>query len=519
MPASKIVVYFTPDVREIGRIPINDIKFETTKGTDEQFRGTYKISIEDPSLINGQCVTTKATIASTASLIFKWHCFGELTKYVFQTNDYFEIWDTADSNDEWCFFRGVLNHVSLSEQGNQKRVTLMLENACGWVLGDNAIYYLHPLIIARGQAPTNFFDPIKTRYGWLQGGNLTNKWDDLQIERIKKPSELLETLINKIGNVRINLLKKDWYDNSKAIKPISYITESQVEKNDIFIPDKLSEMEGSILDILKQYQGSPFCEMFLTETSYGSIFRWRNSRWRDYTGELCMREYAGYPQNLVSIYTNPAQIFSSTKKSPAAQGSDYAFEKFYKGPISENINRTNDDVVNAIYLYPATMDIKDNVPAMVIAQTRYDENSAKNILDLNSIIRHGYKPITLKLPFIPQYMDQEAFSKTIKDNRFDTEDANYTNIGKFLSEYSEYAASMYRNIQNASNGQDTFQTNLHVTIADDYRIVRNQEEDSFWINVNQITWYLDPENPTTVIEWDRGFERKRYMISAKDRNI
>lgn len=514
MPSPKIVLYFTPDTEEIGRIPMSRIKFETTKNF-ETTRGKYKISFNNPCFLEATCESRKKAILSKATLTFKNTCFGELTKYIFKTSDYFEIWDLADPDDEWCFFRGMVNQVAKNQEGQKKTISLMLENACGYALGDNSIYYLHPLIIAKGQAPTNFFNPIKTLYGWIDGsGNATEKFESLEIDRIKSPSKLLETLVDKIANVRIELLRKTFYDNSEAIKSIAFYTGSEVEKNNIFIADRMSEMEGSILKVLQQYQGDPFCELFMIETRYRSVIRWRNTRWRDYNEDFCMMGYQGEAENLVTLYTDPTQ-YSSTKKSIYSQTGDYKFEKFFSGIINEKSNETIQDAVNAIFLYPATMDVKNNVPAMVIAQTRYDQDGAKKILNLNSIIRHGYRPITIRLPFIPQYMDAEAFSNTAKGNRDKVNDANYTNVGRFLSEYTEYASAMYKNIQNASNGQDVFQNNLHVTIADDYRIIRNKSDKEFFINVHGITWNFNATNPTTVFEWDRGFERETVIDSFK----
>ncbi|UCE67099.1 MAG: hypothetical protein JSU85_03545, partial [Candidatus Zixiibacteriota bacterium] len=261
MPAQKIVLYFTPDVRQIGRIFIDDIKFETSDDLD---RGRYRISLNHPYFIEGSCSAPKFSAVSEATLTFQSQCFGEPTKYVFRNNDYFEIWDVTPG-DEWCYFRGMVKQISNMESGNVKRTSLMLANAAGWALGDNSIYYLRPLFIAKDNIPISFFNPIKTRYGWLMGGKETKSFKKIQIELIKKPSGLLNTLINKVANVRINLLRKEFYDNSKAISKIDYFTERNVEKNNIFVANKLAEMEGSILNILKKFEGRPFSEIFLLE--------------------------------------------------------------------------------------------------------------------------------------------------------------------------------------------------------------------------------------------------------------
>ena len=161
MPAQKIVLYFTPDVKETGRIPLSDIKFDTSKYLE---RGKYEISLNHPCFIDGNCSSLKSSIKSTASLTFTSKCFGEKTKHVFKVNDYFEIWDTADEDDSWCYFRGVVQQTSSDYQGNQRRYTINLENAAGWILGDNSVYYLRPLIIAKTHTPDNFFKPIKEVY-------------------------------------------------------------------------------------------------------------------------------------------------------------------------------------------------------------------------------------------------------------------------------------------------------------------------------------------------------------------
>ena len=149
-------------------------------------------------------------------------------------------------------------------------------------------------------------------------------------------------------------------------------------------------------------------------------------------------------------------------------------------------------------------------------QTRYDQDGSKDLLDLDSIIRHGYKPITIKLPFIPGYMEAQAFNDSIKSQRLGTIDSNYNSIGEYLSEYTAYAASMYRNIQSSGNGASVSQNNIHATVADDYRIIRAYNENNLLVNVNKITWYFDPDEPRTVFEWDRGFEKPIEEIEVEE---
>lgn len=506
MTQQKIIVYFTPDITATGRIPISDIRFDETKGDDKK-RGRFEISIKHPDLLEGMCTSHKSAIKSTASLTFLSKCFGVRTKYVFKTSDYFEIWDTSDPDDPWCYFRGTVKQRSRSFQGDKRTYTLTLENAGGWLLGDNSIYYLRPLIIAKDQTPSKFFDPIKSRYGWLQNGKNTQAWENLQIERVKSPGSLMETLIEKIVNVRVDLLRKDFYDNQEAIKTLAYYTGSEVDKNTVFVADKLSEMEGSILQILQKFEGRPFSEIFLVESKFRSVIFWRNTRWRDYREELCMGQYAGSPENLITLYDDPKIKFSGGERSIDYSGSEgYKQEKQYSGMINDNGNTTTDDVANSVFLYPSSMGSRDVVPATVIHQTRYDQDGAKNILDLNSIIRHGYRPITIELPFIPPYMEQSQYSDADIANRVNVRNANYQSIGQYLSEFTAYAAAMFRNIQDAENGQSVFQNNLHVTIADDYRVVGAPDEDPSFINVNRITWYFDATAPRTTLEWDRKFE-------------
>jgi len=147
MPAQKIVLYFTPDIQEPGRIPLSDIKFDTSKYLE---RGKYEISLNHPCFISGNCASVKSSVKSTATLTFLSKCFGDLSKcfgektnHVFKVNDYFEIWDTADKDDSWCYFRGIIQQTSSDHQGSQRRYTVNLENAAGWILGDNSIYYLN----------------------------------------------------------------------------------------------------------------------------------------------------------------------------------------------------------------------------------------------------------------------------------------------------------------------------------------------------------------------------------------
>ena len=164
MPSPKIVLYFTPDVKEIGRIPIDSIKFEPSAYPQ---KGRYQISLKHSCFISGNCSSSKFAVKSTASLTFQDKSFGEKTKYIFKKNDYFEIWDEADIVRPWCFFRGVVTQRSKSDSGEEKRLTLTLENAGGWLLGDNSVYYLGSLIVARGQTANPYFKPIKEKYGWL----------------------------------------------------------------------------------------------------------------------------------------------------------------------------------------------------------------------------------------------------------------------------------------------------------------------------------------------------------------
>lgn len=512
MPSPKIVLYFTPDVREIGRIPLSDIQFEES---DKPDRGKYQISLKHPCFLEGNCSTLKSAIESSATLTFKWFCFGEKTKHVFKVNDYFEIWDDSILANEWCFFRGVVNQTSSDEQGNKKTVTLHLKNAGGWSLGDNAVYYLSQLIIIRGQVASNFFRQIKTKYGWLDsGGNETPKGEKLGISKIKTPGELLETLVNGFGNERIKLLKEIFYDNHESIKQIEFFTGSEVAKNKVVVADRLSNMEGSILNILKKFEGRPFSEIFIVETREKTKIIWRNTRWRDYQEKLCMGIYSGASENLITMYSDNNVNYFEDKFYTNSEGP--INEKQYSGIISEPINKTNDDVVNGIFLFPASYGHKANVPTMVMEQTQYDEDNAKKILDLNSIIRHGYRPVEIELPFIPDYMDSSEFSSSSIEKRKEAERSNTNLKAQYLSEFTGYAYAMYKNIQNSGNGASVFQNNLHATVADDFRIIRgksdelrNNDTESLYVNVKKITWYFDPSAPRTVLEWDRGFENVR----------
>ncbi len=179
MIAPKITIYFTPDIKEPGRIPINDIKFSAA---DDQKRGRYQLDLSIPCLVNAMCTSHRSAIKSTASITFKSTCFGERSEYVFKTNDYFEIWNTADVNNPWCYFRGVVQQTSRSWTAKKRSFSLMLENAGGWLLGDNAIYYLGQLIITNQHATTDLFKAIKTRYGWAnQDGSPHAKGQALEL--------------------------------------------------------------------------------------------------------------------------------------------------------------------------------------------------------------------------------------------------------------------------------------------------------------------------------------------------
>ena len=57
--------------------------------------------------------------------------------------------------------------------------------------------------------------------------------------------------------------------------------------------------------------------------------------------------------------------------------------------------------------------------------------------------------------------------------------------------------------------------NQHIQVIDDFRIIRENkntagisEDENLFVNVNKITWYFSANDPRTVIEWDRGFEKE-----------
>lgn len=502
----KITIYFTPDVGQPGRILISDINFTTS---EDLKRGRYQLDLSVPCLVSAMCTSHRSSIESTGSITFKSTCFGEESEYVFKNSDYFEIWNTADADNPWCYFRGVVKQTKQSWTGDKRTFTLILSNAGGWLLGDNAIYYLGQLIITQQHVTSNFFNPIKVKYGWANAaGKETAKGAALNLLKVKTPSQLLETLVNKIANERVNLLKSDFYDEQDSIKTVDYKTGSEVEKNGVFVIDKMSEMEGSILNILKQFEGRPFAEIFMIENKEKTKIIWRNSRWFDSDDALCMGDNSGKSENIVSLYTDPNVNYTNTTiQSDFSSQNGYESEKQFSGFITEDKNKTSDDVVNAFYVYPVGFDTKRNIPTTVITQTSYDEDKARQILDLDSIIRYGYKPISVTLPFIPDFGDQESFNANDPETRKKIEDANKRAQGAFMLEYTGYLAKMFTNIQNSGNGQTTFQNNLECTVADDYRIFRTKQQSPSFVNVHQITWYFNARNPKTVFQWDRGFER------------
>jgi hypothetical protein len=512
MPSPKIVIYFTPDVKEIGRIPISDIKYEESK---KQERGKKVISLKTPDLINANCSSLRSDIKSTAVLNFKSvTSFGEQTKFVFKVNDYFEIWNEADPDDNFCYFRGVVNQVTSNYTGDERVISLMLENAGGWAFGDNSIYYLSPLIITQQHSTSKFFDPIKTKYGWLENGKETDAAKAIDFTKIKTASKLLETLVNSYVNRRIEILREEFYNNSE-IPNIEVSVGDNVSGNQLFIADKMAQMEGSIINILRKYEGRPFAEMFMVENKDKTKVFWRNSRWRDQDNILCMADQAGAAENLVLLYTDPKAKIPSNRQFIDNSQEGYKSAWQYSGFISENINRSNADVVNGIFIYPAVFSTKSNVPTSVLNQSQYDTFDAKQLLDLNSVIRHGYKPLEIRLPFIPSYMESKDYNDSSIDKRDKTRESIYTTQGEYLQQYTQYAYSMFQNIQNSGNGATVFQNNLHVSVADDYRIIRERSEEQFYVNVHKITWYFDANAPKTVFEWDRGFERNKLEDTAK----
>lgn len=514
----KITIYFTPDIREPGRIPIADIEFTASQ---ELKRGRFQIDLSVPCLINADCSSHRSSIKSTANINFQSKCFGEQSEYIFKTNDYFEIWNTADVNDPWCYFRGVVAQTSKSWTANKRSFSLTLDNAGGWLLGDNAIYYLGQLMITKQHTTTNFFNAIKVRYGWATtAGKNTESGDDLGLLKVKSPRQLLDTLIGAICNKRVGILRNEFYGDPNSIpkepppdsiKPLDYTTGNEVNEGgnrNVFIVDKLSEMEGSILEILKKFEGRPFAEIFIVENKEKSKLIWRNSRWHDSDDALCMSDKSGKAEDIVSLYTDPTVNFTNTTISSAFSAqNDYKSEKQFSGFLKEDSNKTTEDVVNAFYIYPVGFDTKQNIPAVIITQTAYDQEGARQILDENSVIRHGYRPIVIKLPFIPDFGNPVEFNSKDPEKRGSDLQANKRQQAAIMTEYTGYAAKMFKNVQNSGNGQTVMQNNLECTVADDFRIFRTQQESPFFVNVHQIKWYFDATTPRTVFQWDRGFER------------
>jgi len=475
MPAPKIVIYFTPDASMIERKGE-----EYLLPSDKTSKGLYQI-VPDPDgsfFIEGSANIAKSAVMGSASLTFVHKFAGVEARDLFKVNDYFEIWD---ENADWCYFRGMVSDTGSDYLGDRKVFTLTLENAGGWVLGDNGIYYLHEKIILK-DGLQDLFKEIRGRYGII--GKLEAKTKEMS------PNDFVNLVIDNICNKRISLIKNLYFKFHPAIKPLLYNVDDNFKNRRVQISLKLSNIEGSIWNVLKLWEGYPFCEMFLREKKEGTELVWRYSRWRDETGRLCIDDQAKDEKPIV-FYADPR---AETKEGE------------FKGWINENTKRNKEGYYNAIHV--KANDHRISVPTSIAMQLKAAPGINKMILNEDSVIRHGHRPRSVNLPFVPSHMTPEEFSKAKKPQR-DTINANQKNsLAEELAKHTKYLYKMYRNIQDSMNGAWVFQGNLPVDLAKDFMLVTTQDKPALRVTSHMITWYFSATAPRTVLEWSRGFENE-----------
>ncbi len=493
MNRQKIVFYFTPDIS----LQKRDLSW--MEASKNKSKGLYILSfgkVDESIIKDATCNSIKSAQESTATINLVGIYGGYDTDDLFFVNDYFEIWDEANN---WCHFRGMLRNKNRTVGGSSKDISLDLVNAGGWVFNDRSIYYINPVVASSfGVTKSTLFTGLKTKYGLL------NKTIQQEISDIftkdTTPNKYLEFLVNKICNVRIGSIRKDFFSDSIAVKDI--VPEADINFNDrrILVSRRKSQVEGAIWDALKMFEGYPFCQMFIEEGEQQTRIKWRYSRWRDNTGRLCMDTLAEDKPPIVLYADDKAEIE----------------EDELKGIIDKQENETITGIVNAFFLTPWSSAKLSNSLAQQISAVGSDPTI---VLDEKSILRNGYIPQELKIPFLPEsiagVLDHEFDDDSPSKNRERILKRTKT-VGEELVFYTKILKRMYTEYKRAKTGSLIFKNNLPIPIGRDIELVESELSGDVrtHMSLNKITQYFDGKVPRTILEYSRGFKKiGRNVIS------
>lgn len=490
MSRQKIVFYFTPDTQVADR-EIGKSIFPTS---DDKSKGLYKFEFDKSfaqSLIKTATSNSiKSSQESTATINLASIFLNQETDNLFYVDDYWEIWDEAN---DWCHFRGMVRSKNRTKTGRERTLSLELANAGWWVLGDRSIYYINPILTGSvGVNRSELFTGIKSKYGLLG--------KDTELKEIftkdTTPKKYLDFLIGAICNPRINAIREDNFDNSEAIKNVIPEADASFNDKSIVVSRRKSQVEGSIWDALKLWEGYPWCQMFLEEGKSQTRVKWRYSRWKDNTGSICMGELAED--------VDPIRIFADKKHNNS--------EDEYTGLIKKIENETATGIINAFFVTPwdgAT------VESSIIQQMSVTGDSdSKVILDEDSIIRNGYIPQEIKLPFIPTTISgptSKELDGLSPQGIKDIVAKRFTTVGEEMLFYAKILKKMYTQYKTAKSGTLIMENNIPIQISRDLELYEkeigsNGDEQVTHTSLNKITQYFDPSSPTTVLEYSRGFK-------------
>lgn len=497
MKRQKIVFYFTPDdgVKSRNSLWQEIGPSQSQSGFENKGRFAFEFSNKSPIVISANCNSIKSAQESTASITLAGIYGGIETSDIFFVNDYWEIWDEANN---WCHFRGMVRSKNRTVTGGSKTLTLDLANAGWWVFADKSIFYINPILTGKfGAAKSTLFTGIKGKYGLI---GKTNAEDLLKTKEVKEifqksttPKKYLEFLVNNICNPRIGYIRNNYFTASNAIKEIVPEADDNFKDRQILISRRKSQVEGAVWDALKMFEGYPFCQLFIEEGEKNTRIKWRYSRWRDDSGLLCMGTLAKDIPPIV-IYANDNEQIEDNE---------------FKGVIQKIENETVTGVVNAYFLTPWST---AKLSSSLIQQMAAGADST-TLLDEDSILRNGYNPQELKIPFIPESIagvTDAEFDEGTADSNKSTLNKRAETVGTELVSYSKALKKMYSNYKEAKSGTLIMKNNLPIQISKDIQLVEREIGSSKPIythmSLNKITQYFDASSPRTVLEYSRGFK-------------
>ena len=498
MNRQKIVFYFTPDTSS----GIRNLSW--MQSSDSKKKGDYIIgldNIDESIIIDANCNSIKSAQESTAEINIVGIYNGIDTDDIFFVNDYWEIWDVANN---WCYFRGMTRDKNRSVEGRQRGIVLSLVNAGGWVFNDRSIFYINPVLASSfGATKSTLFNTVKTKYGLLNKDNSLDTELQKEIQDIftkdTTPNRYLEFLVNKICNTRIEEIKKTFFPDSDAIKTITPEADQNFLDRRILVSRRKSQVEGAVWDALKMFEGYPFCQMYIEEGFDKTRIKWRYSRWRDSTGRLCIGDLA--------FDDTPIVLYADDKASIE--------DGQFKGMISKQENETISGIINAFFLTPwSTAKLSNSLVQQMSASP--DQSI---ILDEDSIIRNGYNPQELKIPFIPEsiaggQVDDKDFDDLKVQDAENLLKKRSLTVGQELTKYSEYMKKMYTDYKLAKSGSLVFKENIPIKIGSSIELIEKElrGEVRTHMTLNKITQYFESNSPRTVLEYSRGFKRSNLRV-------